>query len=37
MAHAGQQTFEATHRIDLGHWAQVIDARWDAYCAERER
>lgn len=27
----GQKTFEAVHGIDLGHWAQVIDARWDAY------
>ena len=25
------------HGIDLQHWAQIIDARYDAYVAERER
>lgn len=31
--HQGQQTFEATHHVDLEHVAQVYDARWQQYCA----
>ena len=26
----GRQTFEGHHRIDLAHWAAVVDARWEA-------
>ncbi len=29
----GQRTFEAKYAIDLAFWAQVIDARWEAYRA----
>ena len=31
--HSGQKTFEKTHNIDLHHWAQVIDARWEQHYA----
>lgn len=33
----GQQTFEAKYGIDLMHWAQVIDARWEQYLATQPK